>query len=335
MSEIQSSPGHTPAGKMDCYGDSRIGSARRVNADQYLIADLRRSFTIHSSSLDHEERRQRLGNTRAQLLLVADGLAEENGQHASQLAVDTLCTSLLNDANAFECTGHAEDVSLRSDFFTALQECQFRLQSEAQRVSQHCELATTMTSVCVIWPDLFLTHVGDSRCYLFRNQRLQQLTTDHTYARKLGEHGVMDKAGARDTLWNNVLWNVVGGSSNRLEPEFAGHQLQIGDVLVLCTDGLASAVPQREIRRILARMSDAQTTCEQLLEAGSAASGSDNMTVVVARFHALDDVQRVGVTVTAADATSPPVEERSSNRVETETAPVTPPPVVEPRHNHL
>jgi protein phosphatase len=82
-----------------------------------------------------------------------------------------------------------------------------------------------------------------------------------------------------------VLWNTVGGSSSELNPEVYKAQLATGDTLLLCTDGITKHLGDKEIVKLLKDGQSAEETCRQLVNAANEAGGSDNIAVVVARFH--------------------------------------------------
>jgi protein phosphatase len=145
-------------------------------------------------------------------------------------------------------------------------------------------MGTTLTMAYVVWPRLFIVHVGDSRCYLLRRSELKQLTEDHTVAQQYVESGVLAADEAETSRWSNVLWNVVGGASDELAPQVYKSELQLGDTLLLCTDGLNKHVSDDRIAQVLAEDADAEKVCRCLVAAANDAGGSDNVTIVVARF---------------------------------------------------
>jgi protein phosphatase len=129
-----------------------------------------------------------------------------------------------------------------------------------------------------------LVHVGDSRCYLLRERKLHQVTKDHTVAQNLIDEGTLGEEEAARSQWLNVLWNAIGRGAEELRPELMTIELELGDVLLLCSDGLTKHVADGEIARLLALPESEETTCRRLVAAANDAGGSDNVTVVVARF---------------------------------------------------
>jgi protein phosphatase len=136
----------------------------------------------------------------------------------------------------------------------------------------------------ILWPRLYVVHVGDSRCYLFRPPRLEQITTDQTMAQQLVERGVLAAEEAPQSRWSHVLWSCLGGAKREMNAEVYKATLAAGDTLLLCTDGLTGGVRDDKIVELLRQGGNAQEMCERLVAAANEAGGKDNITVVVARF---------------------------------------------------
>ena len=141
-----------------------------------------------------------------------------------------------------------------------------------------------MTLAYVVWPALYLVHVGDSRCYLLRGDRFERITRDHTYAQKLIEEGGLTQEQAEDSFLSNVLTRVIGGDTRSLKVDAFRGTLEVGDELLLVTDGLNKHVRDREVHEILGRSGSAEEACRALVDAALEGGGSDNVTAVVARF---------------------------------------------------
>ena len=279
-------------GKMDCHGLSDRGKVREVNEDQFLIADLSKSMRVHQTSLGIEDQTRLFGGSQGKVLLVADGMGgHAGGERASILAVDAVTNYLLNNMRWFFRLHEDPQEDFLDDLKSALDQCQSWVSAEAERTPQRKEMGTTLTMAYVVWPRLYVVHVGDSRCYLLRKSELRQITTDHTVAERYVEAGAMKPEEAETSRWSDVLWNVVGGDSDDISPEVYKAELQIGDTLLLCTDGLNKHVPDGQIAQSLYADSDAERTCCRLVEAANDAGGTDNVTVVVARFLDWDEQQ--------------------------------------------
>lgn len=275
-------------GQMECFGASDIGQQRTSNEDQFLIADLSKSLRVHHTSLALDHQTRLFGNSQGKLLLVADGMGgHEAGERASTLAVDGIATYTLNTLRWFFRLDEQDDDDLADDLKAAIEHCQEVLQREAEALPQRRGMGTTLTMAYVIWPRLYVVHVGDSRCYLSRDGQLKQLTRDHTLGELCRDAATQDldtSSDADDTRLSHVLWNVIGGGDQRLMPEVHRATLKVGDRLLLCTDGLTRHVPDEQISQLMASDVPAEQLCQRFIALANDDGGSDNVTVVVAQF---------------------------------------------------
>jgi protein phosphatase len=145
-------------------------------------------------------------------------------------------------------------------------------------------MATTLTLGLAVWPRLYLLHLGDSRAYRFRRGTLSQLTTDQTMAQALLDAGALKQTDLHRSPLRNVLASAIGGTA---QPVVTHHDLEPGDVIMLCTDGLTKHVPDEEIALRFQTMASSEQVCRQLVQDALEDGGSDNVTVLVSRtvFH--------------------------------------------------
>lgn len=284
-------------GKMDCYGLSRSGSLHSVNQDQFLIADLEKSMRIHSSSLSLDQNSRLYGNSQAKLLMVADGVGRSNaGDLASRLVTDCISRYLLNEMEWFLHRNDDTDAELYREFLNAFEFCQERLEDDIQEHPEHSGMETTLTLAYLTWPQLYLVHAGHSRCYLYRDSHLHQLTRDHSFAERLVTSGALEVDEVPE-IWQELLVNSIGGNEDSdLNPEIVKTEVRIGDTLLLCTDGLTRQLPDLILSEILSQDLMADETCIRLVNRAIDQGGTDNITAVVARFLDLGD-QDVSLTV--------------------------------------
>jgi protein phosphatase len=142
--------------------------------------------------------------------------------------------------------------------------------------------ATTLTMAMLIWPRAYVVHVGDSRAFYLRKDRLRQLTRDQTTGEYMVDSGVWTEEQARKAPIGGTLASALG--ANEMTPSVGLVDLQPGDTLLLCTDGLTRHVPDERIAELLGRAGDAESACRDLVEAALAGGGHDNVTVVAARM---------------------------------------------------
>lgn len=256
------------------------GKTRATNEDQFVIADVRRMLAVQESSIPQPE--SLLGNALGHLLVVADGIGgHRGGDVASTMAVMGIENLLLNTI-AWLCQHHGEGV-LR-ELNQALRTTDRWVEAAAGRRPEYRGMGTTLTMAYVNDRSLFVAHAGDSRCYLWRQGRLDLLTRDHTLVAALVNAGTLTPEQAAHHEMRNVVLNSVGGGNNEVKPEVHKHTLAADDVLVLCTDGLTNMVPDDEIAGILASGGPPEQLCHLLVDEANRRGGKDNITVVVGRF---------------------------------------------------
>ena len=274
----------TVRGKMDCFGRTDIGCKRESNQDQFLIADLLKSIVIHSSSLGYDDETQFSGASRAKLLLVADGMGGyEGGERASWLAVEGVVQYLLTSLHwPITCPSSHE-----AHFFQGLQSALEYSQSQIRTAAavhpeQDC-MGTTLTMAWVVWPSVYLIHVGDSRAYLFRDGKLELWSHDQTLAQALADNGAISPSEVETSRFRHVLVSALGCKSN-MEPQYGRNELIPDDKLLICTDGLTGHLTDDQITDLLSRGGSAETVCHRLVDAAKDAGGLDNITAVLAHF---------------------------------------------------
>jgi protein phosphatase len=123
--------------------------------------------------------------------------------------------------------------------------------------------------------------VGDSRCYIYRNGELRQLTRDQTMAQELIDLGVLTAPEAAPTRLARTLSSSLGGRQS--DPVVTRLDMTWGTVVLLCSDGLTTHVSDDRIGERLRTMTSAKQVCEDLLRDALDGGGSDNVTIIVGR----------------------------------------------------
>ncbi len=280
------------SGFMDCFGASDIGLKRETNEDHFLISDICKSVRVHQTSLGLDHQTHLFGNSQGNLLMVADGMGgHESGERASQLVLDTIVDYVLNKLDwVLNGAAQTEEYFVKQ-LKDSLDSCQARIEMESVNIPNNRKMGSTLTLAYIVWPRAFVIHVGDSRCYLLRNNLLKQLTRDHTVAQLFSESkgAPYDPANNANSApsqnpMSHVLWNAIGGGSTRPQPDAIVIDLEIGDTILLCTDGMTNAVPESKILEVVSSDLPSSSICERLILEANHSGGSDNITVVVSRF---------------------------------------------------
>jgi protein phosphatase len=152
---------------------------------------------------------------------------------------------------------------------------------ELQRRTPGAKMATTLTLAVAVFPWMYVTQVGDSRCYLYWNGELTQITRDQTIAQGLVDQGIMPADRLAHSPLSHVLASAIGGEE--AAPVVTRVAIPRGCVLLLATDGLTKHVSDDEIKQHAEQMVSAEQFCRSLLDLALARGGTDNVTLVAAR----------------------------------------------------
>ena len=268
------------------FGMTDRGLVRELNEDQFLIAALTKALEIRQSSL--LQTRTRFGNDQGQIFIVADGIGgAAAGEEASALAVKSIEEFLINTLKWFFQLKGSDQEDVVAEFQDALRRADARIFAE---VAQHPELTgmgTTLTLAYSLGTNLFVANAGDSRCYLFRQGELTQLTRDHTLAEDMARQGFVRHSRSGRLFGGNVITNAIGGSTPGVWVEVYKTTIEPDDVLLLATDGLTNYVPDERIAATLAAETDPKLACERLVAQALEQGGGDNVTVIVARYETI------------------------------------------------
>jgi serine/threonine protein phosphatase PrpC len=212
------------------------------------------------------------------LLLVADGMGgHKAGEVASQMAVDAVVDFVRATRDGREITWpfpfnpHRSRVFNRMD--AALRLANRAVHDAGERTRAHAGMGTTIVAMLLDSERLVLGHVGDSRAYVLRGGRLQQLTADHTLLNALGGHAHLDLA------MRHVLTNGIG-MATELAPALAEETLTKGERWLLCTDGVHGYLEMNDLEAAL-KAKSVQEAADGAVRRALAAGTTDNATAVV------------------------------------------------------
>ncbi len=265
---------------VDTYGLTNVGKVRKINEDHYFIGLMEKKMMFGQTSLSSEISKQLLRSSRAHLFLVADGLGgQPDGQLASEAAVEIIARYVTMSSNWY----YDLNVEQEIDFLGRLEKSVFECHEELLQKFDGGNGApsSTLTLVVLLWPRAYVVHVGDSRCYYFRQDELKQLTEDQTLAQQMMAQGVVSEERLKTSRYHHILTSALGSS---VEPKIGLVDLERGDTLVLCTDGLTNHVSNEEIQEEMQKHRTAQESCEYLVDLALERGGTDNVTIIVARM---------------------------------------------------
>jgi len=270
------------------YGSTDVGKTREHNEDSFIVAQLERYMRIHGSSRPYGEGAKVKGPAQGWLMMVADGMGgHAAGEVASAMTVDSLARYAFTLMPWSLPRSKDDSRILARGLREAVKTIQQDMRKAAITGTGRFGMGTTLTMAYVTWPNLFVVHVGDSRMYAMREGQLYQITHDHTLAQQLVDSQVMSADEAEESDFSNVLVNAVGGDSEDLRVELHHAILFPGDVFLLCSDGLTKHVTDERIAEVLGSVSKTgkvESAAKVLISDALDGGGTDNVTVVVAKF---------------------------------------------------
>ena len=202
------------------------------------------------------------------LFAVADGMGgHEAGEVASEITINTLNDLAPQSADAEALARAVVAANLNV------------IKAPSQGVGRE-GMGTTLTAAILEKERLVIAQVGDSRAYLLHNGSLQQLTRDHSLMADMIEAGQLTEAEARVHPNRSVITRAIG-SDPHMQPDLYELNVETGDRLLLCSDGICGMIEDHEIASIMRQVPSAQSCADQLVEAALAAGGFDNATAVV------------------------------------------------------
>ena len=227
--------------ELDVFGLTHPGKVRKSNQDHFLIASLRKQMLVHLTSLPAPDQLPGLSERLAFLAMVADGVGGSSaGETASRLAVEVVTRYVAESVRCYYAAPHDQDDAFLAALEEAAFQCHADLLAAAQDQTELAGMATTLTLWIGLWPRAYLLQVGDSRCYILRDQQLIQLSRDQTMAQELVDAGVLARHEAGRTRWAHTLSSSLGG--HQTAPTVTRLEQQWGTVGLLCSDGLTTHV---------------------------------------------------------------------------------------------
>ncbi|GGH25608.1 Stp1/IreP family PP2C-type Ser/Thr phosphatase [Paenibacillus segetis] len=238
---------------------SDVGRVRSVNEDNAWVAPLENGYTLG---------------------IVADGMGgHQAGETASQLAVETMVQDLSTlpaDLSLQDCDNALKQAILHAN--------EVVYQKSQENVEYH-NMGTTVVAVLLKNQAGIIGHIGDSRAYLFRQGNVVQLTDDHSLVNELVKNKQISEEEASVHPRRNVLTRALG-TDEQVTVDMDPLTLELGDILLLCSDGLSNYVTTEQMTMKLG--SDSRSLKEKaddLLQLALNAGGDDNITVALLEFH--------------------------------------------------
>lgn len=236
---------------MKTFSITDIGRVREMNQDY-----------VYSSEMP-------VGNL-PNLFIVADGMGGHNaGDYASKYTVETMVEVIMDSKETEPAAIIAE----------AIQTANSRLIRQAEEKEELRGMGTTLVVLTILGTHLCVANVGDSRLYVV-NQTISQITKDHSLVEEMVRLGEMDREIARIHPDKNIITRAIGAIED-VEVDFFEIEIEEGDHILMCSDGLTNMVEDCEIRSIIMSQRDIVEKAQRLVETANQNGGRDNITVIV------------------------------------------------------
>ena len=216
------------------------------------------------------------------LFAVADGVGGMDlGEVASATALSTLIEGFGKAQAGTLLTGLLPRLIQHAN--AAVHDCTMAPEYRGKR------MATTLVACAMRHDQAIVSHVGDSRCYLVRNGHAKQITQDHTWVAQQQKLGLISAADVAESESRHVLIRSLGPEMF-VAPDTTTITLQVGDVLVLSTDGVHDEMRDRDIAGVVSQNKDIEEIARELVARAVEIDGGDNTTAQVIRVRAVEQV---------------------------------------------
>lgn len=221
------------------------------------------------------------------LAVLADGMGGYNaGEVASGIATTVITTEMqvLLDQNppytVEESTGKTIAEKILRD---QVARANTSIYQAAQSQPQYAGMGTTLVVALYYDNKMAVAHVGDSRLYLFRDEKFEQITRDHSLLQEQIDSGLITKEQAKGAANKNLVTRALGIDPT-VEPEIHEYETKVGDIYLLCSDGLCDMVSDEDIGDALQMLGGNLKLCvQQLVQMANDNGGRDNVSVILIR----------------------------------------------------
>jgi len=222
-------------------------------------------------------------DAQARFFLVADGMGGQSaGEKASELAIELISERL---AAQLDFQGGREPDVIRV-IDGAVSYANGEIMALGELDARYKNMGTTITFLVAAPDGLYVGGIGDSRVYLLRDGRFEQLTKDHSLTQALLDAGTISREDAANHRYKNVLYRYLGTKEGGTGTEAKRIVPRTGDRFLLCTDGVSDGIPPAAIQPLLQQIAEPQRAAEAIVEAALQGGSRDNVTCVVVHVDA-------------------------------------------------
>jgi len=244
-------------------GGTDRGKVRQQNEDSILMTEFEHSDVL--------------------LLQVADGVGgHEGGEVASKLVVETVRDYVAKAVlQAHSGGGYGSDW-LELTLKHAISDANLKVLNQQKQQSDLCNMATTIVAILIHQNDMVISHLGDSRCYKYKQHQLDQITEDHTMLQKLLNEGRIDQDEFESLPMHHMISQAIGISS---EPDVQVSRMKFDrqTSYLLCSDGLTNCISDAQIQYVLDKYENFESVVDELITRANDNGGIDNISVVLVK----------------------------------------------------
>ena len=250
---------------LDIGRHSDVGRIREVNEDSLgAFEQLKESLELSTD----------LVARKGKLYAVADGMGgHAAGEVASKRAIHVLFQHYYEDT----------DLDLSRSLEQAFWVANAEIYAQAATNSDQSGMGTTLVAAVVQEDQVIIANVGDSRAYLIQNGQPAQISRDHSWVNEQVEAGLLTETEAQTHIYRNIITRSMG-SRPYVEVDTFNITLQVGDAVVLCTDGISNDVNLVEIGQVVTEADNVNDAASALIDLANRRSGSDNLTAIVIKI---------------------------------------------------
>ncbi|MDJ0956455.1 MAG: Stp1/IreP family PP2C-type Ser/Thr phosphatase [Arenicellales bacterium] len=222
------------------------------------------------------------------LIVLADGMG---GYRAGEVASAVAVTRVFRDTRDGLISlipGQVDQESgLRYESLVvqdAIQRANSEVYSVAREHSEYNGMGTTVVTALFYDNHLTCAHVGDSRMYLYRDDRMEQLTVDHTVVQEFIQTGMYSETEAKASFGSNLVTRALG-VEEQIDVDIYEQEVSPGDLYLICSDGLTNMVNESKIAKVLSKQQDLDTYAKRLTQLANKGGGEDNISIVLVKVN--------------------------------------------------
>lgn len=219
------------------------------------------------------------------IMVVADGMGGQNaGEVASAIAIDTVQEMFSSNRLPADVLNKPDAIKLH--LRNVISECDTRIKNKTKDDVSTYGMGSTIIIAWLLGCKLYIAWLGDSRAYSYVEKKgIARLSKDHSFVQELVDAGTISEEEAMDHPNSNIITRSLGDTSQKAKADVAEYDIEDGQVVLLCSDGLCGVCQDAEIGGIIEEAKDNLQNCkDRLVTAALAAGGSDNITIALLKI---------------------------------------------------